>query len=151
MDYTIIIITCLINIFPIYKDMAQDIKNLINTNRAITQQDIQELKNIGQQLSKNSILIFAGSNKSGLSETFESHTQIKAIRNPISKTNMPPQDELLNFFDSQLKNKDFYIWLDKSSSSKNNEFFAKNFNLEKILEQQYSFNDKVSIYKINPK
>lgn len=147
----IIIITCLINCFPIYENIRNYIKGDFDTDRSINKQDLENLKFLKNHLTQNSILIFSGEGKNGLPETFEAETKIRSIKTPIIKTSQAPWPKIVDFFNQQLKDKNYYIWIDTSSSSENNEFFSKNFDLQKIISQNYSFKDNVDIYKLNPK
>lgn len=122
--------------------------------KAITQEDLRSLVDLGSILKSSSqekepILLFSGEWQYGVSETFEAHTGVKAIRSPFEQARVTiPFEKSADFLKDRVLSKRYlYIWIDDSTSEQTDEWFQKQ-KMTLIKEYHFSFEESVSIYKI---
>lgn len=128
--------------------------NFYKKTRAISKNDFLNLKDLGKKISgQKSILIFTDYYKHGLSETFQTHTNVRAIRTPYLEDNtVIPKEKTKKFLKNMANDYDLYLWFDKTSDEKSNELFFENFILEKKFIYRFSWtNQDIIIYKITNK
>lgn len=148
------VIALLLPYYGHYFTLKNYIIGLYEKTRAISKSDLNNLRDMGTKLNnKNAILIFSSDYANGLSETFEAHTGIRAIRPPYSNSqNLMPQQATEKFMKKLIEKKDVYLWLDHSSNARNNRLFVENFQLEKRFSYNFSFFDnQVFVYKLSNK
>jgi hypothetical protein len=153
-----LIILILISFFGYYYGHYFMLKNyrsnLVMETRAMSKNDLLNLKDLGQKIKgEKTIVVFGNYFKNGLSETFQTHTKVSAIRAPyLNEKMIIPKEKLIAFLSGLAKNYNVYLWFDKSSDERNNELFFENFILEKKYNYEFSFiNKDVTIFRVKNK
>ena len=158
---TIIGVIIILSLVSVYYPVLADIRTeyfVDNTMvyKAITQDDLNNLKDLSNNITNSPslparapLVIFSGTWQYGISETFEAHTGIQAIRMPVEQKYTFETDKVKQFFDETLlSDYNVYIWMDETTKAASLEFL-ENFTLEEKYKYSFSFEPEIIIYQIH--
>ncbi len=149
----IIVLAFLISYWPTLITIKDNIANQVNIYKAISQEDLNTLKDLGGQIAgPTDLLLFTGDWEYGLSETLAAHTGVQAVRFPLEQKKITFNSEQVHqFLDQVLAQRPIYLWLDSTTNEQSNQFFQANYNLEPLYNYSFTFEPAVQIYAITPK
>ncbi|MFH1537220.1 MAG: hypothetical protein ABID45_04480 [Patescibacteria group bacterium] len=139
---------------PVYTKIKQNIKEEVLINKAISKQDLLTLKEVGNQTKgEKSLLIFTGHWQYGLSETLETHTDIRTIRMPLEQQKFEfDEQKVKDFFDNLFEEGyKIYFWQDSGTQAVTNDFIWEHYKIKEINKYQFSFTEEIILYELNPK
>ncbi|MBU0732210.1 hypothetical protein KKC88_05005 [Patescibacteria group bacterium] len=169
------VLSILVIYVPAYSEVKENIELEVLKNKAISQNDLLTLIEIGDSINQEHagstapagstvlplkgqdslppILMFSGRWQYGLSETMETHTGLKTVRTPMEQEKFVFDNDQVREFMDKLMDEGYtiYFWQDSGTQAVTNDFLNKNYNLNEYGSYQFDLVDEVKIYELTPK
>lgn len=136
---------------PTLTTLAGNLQTPVYEFKAISHDDLRALEGLGTMMQQydHPVVLFSGTWQYGISETFEAHTGVKAVRFPLEQRRFAFQPEQVEvFFDKLLGDGyDLVVWSDHTSSAELYQWLAQQ-KTEELATVDFSFEPNVRLTHI---
>lgn len=116
--------------------------------KAITRDDLHQLKAMAEQLPNNALLLMVGDWQAGISETIMTHSAARVIRFPRKPKEKPPVNQVYSFLRELTTDYQLYLWYDGSANA-DEQRLLNIAQLEPVATYNFSFQSNVQLYLVD--